>query len=231
MVKNFTKNLILFGLETLCSLFVIIRYFLKVEYIPRIFLVSSWGIPLFSSFLMRNWKPRKIRHVVLTCFLRCTDSPNFLSQILHWWSLIPSWTILTCILSFEWTNFLSQMRHLIFFWCPSHFFFRNLGNSLQIQITINSCLAISSCTAHCTCTWLHSTKRNAQLYSNRNYNYWHSEQSCWDLLSNSVSWAGERGNRERENPWTNRARQVAQPFFLVKTLSAKDPSWAQWAQY
>ena len=33
-----------------------------------------------------------------------------------------------------------------FFWCPSHFFFRNMGNSLQIQITINSCLAISSCT-------------------------------------------------------------------------------------
>ena len=62
--KNFTNTWVLFGLEILWSLFVIIRYFLKVENIPRTSLVSSWGIPFLSSFLVRNWKPRKIRHVL-----------------------------------------------------------------------------------------------------------------------------------------------------------------------
>ena len=41
MFKNFTKNLILLELETLCSLLVIIRCFFKVKKIPWIFLVRN----------------------------------------------------------------------------------------------------------------------------------------------------------------------------------------------
>ena len=54
----------------------------------------------------------------------------FMWQILHWWFLIPSWTVLTCFLRSDWTNFLSQMRHLSFFIALAIFF----GNSLQIFI-------------------------------------------------------------------------------------------------
>ena len=52
---------------------------------------------------------------ILTCFLRSPDVTNFLAQNWQWWFLIPSWTVWTCLLNFDWTNILSQMRHLSFF--------------------------------------------------------------------------------------------------------------------
>ena len=75
--------------------------------------------------------------MVWTCLLRFPDWLNFWSQILHWWFLIPSWTSLTCLLSSNWTNFLSQMRHLSFFGALAIFFGNPLQISWQFQVALN----------------------------------------------------------------------------------------------
>ena len=47
VVKNFTKNLVLFGMETLCLLFAIIRCFFKVK---RFLEISSFPHEEFHFF-------------------------------------------------------------------------------------------------------------------------------------------------------------------------------------
>ena len=49
VVKNFTKNLVLFGMETLCLLFAIIRCFFKVK---RFLEISSFPHEEFHFFLV-----------------------------------------------------------------------------------------------------------------------------------------------------------------------------------